>query len=76
MKTEVGEIILESIETREITFIKVEALLSTTIWDCAKEALILAKLLKCAVHLHFNDKVLKVYTNSTLEDILKQNSSK
>lgn len=68
----IDKIEFESIETREMTMVKVEAKPGSTIFFVADECITLANLLKCAVQLHFNDKVISAYTNSTREQIARQ----
>ena len=63
---------LNAVEVCELGLIKVNALKYRSIFDCGRECIQLANLLKVVVQLHFSDKVIDVYVTTKLEDILKQ----
>jgi len=66
---------LKTIEICDLSIIKVNALQGKNIIDTGRECIALANLLKVAVDLYFNDHVIRIYTTTLIEDIIKGTSS-
>jgi hypothetical protein len=61
---------LSAIEVVELGQIKVMAIKGRSIFDAGKECIALAKFLKVAVKLYFNNKQIDIYVDTTLEQII------
>ncbi len=67
---------LNAIEVCELGQIKVMAKKGHNIFMAGRESIQLANLLKVAVQLYFNDLVIDVYVDTTIESIIKKITSK
>jgi hypothetical protein len=61
---------LETIDMCELPLLKVIARKGKNIIDVGRECITLSNLLSVAIDLYFNDKVIRIYTNTTIEEIL------
>lgn len=61
---------LEAIEICEIAQIKVMGKKGKLLWDAANECIALSNLLKVSVQLYWNGKVIDIYRNMTIGDVI------
>ena len=65
---------LKTIEICELPKIKVMAIKGSNIIDTGKECIKLSNLLGVMVELHWNDKVVNIFTTTNIDDIIKKSS--
>ena len=63
---------MNTIELCEIGLIKVNAIKGKNIFEIAKECSELSKYLKVVVTLYYNDKIVDVFVDTKIEDIINK----
>lgn len=66
---------LKTIEICDLSIIKVNAVKGKNIIDTGRECIELANLLKVAIDLYFNDHIIRIYTTTTIGDIIKETAT-